>query len=80
MADAGETIHFILDQTPFYAVSGGQVADKGTVSNAQFEIQVTEVIKAPMANIYTQVSFNLVKSVKQPKSQQRSIVKQERQL
>lgn len=47
MADAGETIHFILDQTPFYAVSGGQVADKGTVSNAQFEIQVTEVIKAP---------------------------------
>ncbi|WP_438798050.1 alanine--tRNA ligase [Staphylococcus pseudintermedius] len=46
MADAGETIHFILDQTPFYAVSGGQVADKGTVSNAQFEIQVTEVIKA----------------------------------
>lgn len=80
MADAGETIHFILDQTPFYAVSGGQVADKGTVSNAQFEIQVTEVIKAPNGqHLHTGVvQFGEVQ--KQPKSQQRSIVKQERQL
>ena len=26
--EAGETIYFILRETPFYAVSGGQVADK----------------------------------------------------
>lgn len=46
-ADAGDTVFFVLEQTPFYAVSGGQVADQGTVSNENFEIEVTEVTKAP---------------------------------
>ena len=45
--EAGETIYFILRETPFYAVSGGQVADKGTVGNESFEINVTDVTKAP---------------------------------
>lgn len=43
----GQTIHFVMDQTPFYAVSGGQIADKGVIQNDAFEIEVTEVIKAP---------------------------------
>lgn len=43
----GQTIHFVMDQTPFYAVSGGQIADKGIIQNDAFEIEVTEVIKAP---------------------------------
>lgn len=46
-AEVGETVYFILKETPFYAVSGGQVADKGTVGNDQFEIAVQEVTKAP---------------------------------
>ncbi|EHJ08849.1 alanine--tRNA ligase [Staphylococcus simiae] len=46
-AEAGETIYFMLEQTPFYAVSGGQVADTGIVFNDNFEIAVTEVTKAP---------------------------------
>lgn len=46
-ADAGDTVFFVLEATPFYAVSGGQVADQGTVSNENFEIEVTEVTKAP---------------------------------
>lgn len=46
-AEPGETVYFILEETPFYAVSGGQVADKGTVGNENFEIEVTEVTKAP---------------------------------
>ncbi|MEL0538820.1 alanine--tRNA ligase [Staphylococcus debuckii] len=46
-ADVGDTVFFVLDKTPFYAVSGGQVADQGTVSNENFEIEVTEVTKAP---------------------------------
>ena len=45
--EAGETIYFMLQQTPFYAVSGGQVADTGIVFNDNFEIAVTEVTKAP---------------------------------
>lgn len=46
-AESGETIFFILDKTPFYAVSGGQVADNGIVEGESFEIEVTEVTKAP---------------------------------
>ncbi|WP_436859851.1 alanine--tRNA ligase [Staphylococcus caeli] len=46
-AEAGDTIYFVLKETPFYAVSGGQVADQGTISNENFEIAVTEVTKAP---------------------------------
>ncbi|WP_342610348.1 alanine--tRNA ligase [Staphylococcus hsinchuensis] len=45
--EAGETIHFILQETPFYAESGGQVADKGNISNENFEIAVQAVTKAP---------------------------------
>ncbi|MCE5097532.1 alanine--tRNA ligase [Staphylococcus devriesei] len=45
--DAGETVYFILKETPFYAMSGGQVADKGIVGNENFKIEVQEVTKAP---------------------------------
>ncbi|UTH13037.1 alanine--tRNA ligase [Macrococcus equipercicus] len=49
-----ETIQFILRETPFYAVSGGQIADRGTVSHDDFEIEVTEVTKAPNGqNLHT---------------------------
>ncbi|UEX91044.1 alanine--tRNA ligase [Staphylococcus ratti] len=46
-ANAENTIYFVMDKTPFYAVSGGQIADKGTIQNDSFEIDVTEVTKAP---------------------------------
>ena len=45
--EAGETVYFTLKATPFYAVSGGQVADEGTIGNDKFEIAVSEVTKAP---------------------------------
>lgn len=49
-----DTIQFILTETPFYAVSGGQVADTGIISNDDFEIEVTEVTKAPNGqNLHT---------------------------
>ena len=41
--EAGETVYFMLTETPFYAVSGGQVADTGIVYNDNFEIAVSEV-------------------------------------
>ncbi|MCE5006348.1 alanine--tRNA ligase [Staphylococcus equorum] len=61
--EAGETIHFVLSETPFYAVSGGQVADQGIISNEQFEIAVTEVTKAPNGqNLHTgEVQFGTVR-------------------
>ncbi|RIO27157.1 alanine--tRNA ligase [Staphylococcus saprophyticus] len=62
-AEAGETIYFILRETPFYAISGGQVADQGTISNENFEIAVTEVTKAPNGqNLHKgEIQFGTVK-------------------
>ncbi len=44
-APAGTAVRFALDRTPFYAESGGQVADHGTVDGAGFSIRVTDVQK-----------------------------------
>lgn len=44
---AGETCHVVLDRTPFYAESGGQVSDRGTLSNSQTQAEVEDVWKAP---------------------------------
>ena len=55
-ASEGEEIQFILDRTPFYAESGGQVADKGTISGDTFVADVKDVQKAPNGqNLHTAV-------------------------
>ncbi|MBS4173638.1 alanine--tRNA ligase [Bacillus sp. FJAT-49736] len=46
-AGAGEEIQFILDQTPFYAESGGQVADAGTLTADGLIVSIKDVQKAP---------------------------------
>ena len=52
----GDEIQFILDYTPFYAESGGQIADKGTISNESFIADVTDVHKAPNGqNLHTAI-------------------------
>lgn len=46
-AEAGDEIQFILDKTPFYAESGGQIADKGMLKTDHVTIRVEDVQKAP---------------------------------
>lgn len=46
-AEAGETVSIILKETPFYAESGGQVADEGTLTAPAFKGKVTDVQGAP---------------------------------
>ncbi|MFN3688010.1 alanine--tRNA ligase [Salinarimonas sp.] len=42
---AGESALLVVNQTPFYAESGGQVGDTGTITGAGFRARVTNVEK-----------------------------------
>ena len=44
-AEIGDDVSFIANQTPFYAESGGQQGDSGTVTGDGFEIVITETVK-----------------------------------
>ncbi len=46
-ASAGDEIQFMLDKTPFYAESGGQIADRGTITAKGVKAEVQDVQKAP---------------------------------
>jgi alanyl-tRNA synthetase len=46
-ANKGEEVQFMLDVTPFYAESGGQIADRGTLSAPGLRVEVKDVQKAP---------------------------------
>ncbi|WP_433958898.1 alanine--tRNA ligase [Cytobacillus horneckiae] len=46
-AAAGDIIQLVLDQTPFYAESGGQIADKGLLEADGVKVEIKDVQKAP---------------------------------
>ncbi|TCZ77212.1 alanine--tRNA ligase [Paenibacillus albiflavus] len=47
LVGTGETCQVILATTPFYAESGGQVGDHGTIQGEDYTLRVVEVSKAP---------------------------------
>lgn len=54
VAQEGEEVKLVLDKTPFYAESGGQIADHGTIENDLFKGFVKDVQKAPNGqNLHT---------------------------
>lgn len=46
-AGEGSKVAVLLDITPFYAESGGQIGDRGTITGNGFALQVEDVTKAP---------------------------------
>ncbi len=50
MAHEGEDIEIVLDMTPFYAASGGQVGDKGELLGEAAKFQVSDTVK-PIENL-----------------------------
>ncbi len=46
-AREGDEVQIIFDQTPFYATSGGQIADTGFMINENARVVINDVIKAP---------------------------------
>ncbi len=44
-AAAGDTVGIVVNQTPFYAESGGQMGDTGTISGDGFLVEVTDTQK-----------------------------------
>lgn len=41
----GESAIFVLNKTPFYAESGGQIGDTGVITGEGFEIEITDTTK-----------------------------------
>jgi alanyl-tRNA synthetase len=46
-AAEGQDLEVVTESTPFYAESGGQVGDTGTITGSDFEIEVRDTVKDP---------------------------------
>ena len=55
-AQVGTEVQVVLDKTPFYAESGGQIADKGILQTNGLLVEIKDVKKAPNGqNLHTAV-------------------------
>ncbi len=41
-AETGQDVHIVLDKTPFYGESGGQIGDTGTIQTKEAEIEIKD--------------------------------------
>ncbi|UCD80565.1 MAG: alanine--tRNA ligase, partial [Desulfobacterales bacterium] len=46
-ATEGQELEVVTESTPFYAESGGQVGDTGTLTGSDFEMEVLDTVKDP---------------------------------
>ncbi len=55
--------YIVLEKNPFYAESGGQVADTGTISNENMKAKVTDVMKGPNGQhlLYVELEKGVIK-------------------
>lgn len=51
-SDKNKEIAIVLDATPFYAESGGQIGDAGVIENENFKFRVTDTQKTPDGKFY----------------------------
>ncbi len=47
VAESGQTVEIITQQTPFYAESGGQIGDEGRISAQDLLVEIEKTIKDP---------------------------------
>ena len=60
--DNGDEVQLVLNQTPFYAESGGQVSDKGFIKTASGSVTISDVKKKAGVFVHIgTVSFGTVK-------------------
>ena len=52
LAEEGENVVIVLDSTPFYAESGGQVGDSGSLTGPDGSAEVTNTVKDPSGKIF----------------------------
>jgi len=51
-AAAGETVQIVVNQTPFYAESGGQVGDSGVISTETGKAEITDTKKVAGVSVH----------------------------
>ena len=73
--EEGQEVEVVLDQTPFYAESGGQVGDTGMIENAEAALKVLDTKKHEGLHIH---KVKAVSGVLEPESQVTAMVDKDR--